>query len=318
MKMDYGNLLSRAWTIVWNNKFMFVLGFLAALGGGGGGGSNFNFQMDQNTLPPDIEQNIERLLAQYGWMLAGIGCLLVFLGFLFWLVRLSAQAALIDTALRLEAGKKVSLGAAFTAGVARLDRFVGIHLLLYGPFILLGFIGLIASMVTAGAAVYAAILSPETANVQALIGSMGIAFACIGLLACLLVPLWLVVTFIYPFAQRGAVLQNLGVTASIGHGWQIVKNNVGEVFILALLFVVLGFLVLAVAAVVLLPIAFLAAGSAIINAVASGAFGIGQAISLVMGGLCIGFIGAAVNSVLVAFRSTAVTLAYQEFVGRKM
>ena len=29
--MDYSALLRRSWELVWNNKFMFVLGFLAAL-----------------------------------------------------------------------------------------------------------------------------------------------------------------------------------------------------------------------------------------------------------------------------------------------
>jgi hypothetical protein len=36
--MDYESLLRRAWDIVWNNKYLIVLGALASLGSGGGGG----------------------------------------------------------------------------------------------------------------------------------------------------------------------------------------------------------------------------------------------------------------------------------------
>ena len=29
--MDYGEIITRAWNITWKNKFLWVLGFLAAL-----------------------------------------------------------------------------------------------------------------------------------------------------------------------------------------------------------------------------------------------------------------------------------------------
>ena len=44
--MEYGRIVNRSVNIVWNNKFLIVLGILAALGGGtsslngGGGGGN--------------------------------------------------------------------------------------------------------------------------------------------------------------------------------------------------------------------------------------------------------------------------------------
>ena len=41
--MDYGQLLSRAWNIIWEHKFLILLGVLVALGSAGGGGSNANF-----------------------------------------------------------------------------------------------------------------------------------------------------------------------------------------------------------------------------------------------------------------------------------
>src|SRR5450759_2478461 len=44
--MDFGATISRAFRIMWDNKVLWILGFLAALGGGGTGG---NFQGPQFT-----------------------------------------------------------------------------------------------------------------------------------------------------------------------------------------------------------------------------------------------------------------------------
>src|SRR5574341_1614533 len=39
--MDYGAILQRAWEIVWNNKFLILLGVLVAFSTGGGSSGNF-------------------------------------------------------------------------------------------------------------------------------------------------------------------------------------------------------------------------------------------------------------------------------------
>ncbi len=38
--MDYSKLFSRAWDIIWKNKFLILLGVLIALSGGGSNGGN--------------------------------------------------------------------------------------------------------------------------------------------------------------------------------------------------------------------------------------------------------------------------------------
>ena len=62
--MDYGNLLKRSWDIVWHNKFLFILGFLAALGSGGtngnrGGQGNFNYTYDSSDIPTEMLTQIQ-------------------------------------------------------------------------------------------------------------------------------------------------------------------------------------------------------------------------------------------------------------------
>jgi hypothetical protein len=317
--MDYGNLLSRAWRIVWNNKFLLVLGFLAALGSGGGnggGGPNVNFGGRDFDLPPGTADNIDRFVSQFGPLFAGLICLGVVLGIVLWLVRLVAQAGLISAASRIDAGEKVTLGEAFSAGTSKLGRMVGINVLMYGPFTLLGLIAAGFGIITAGTAVLNEMSVGGPRDIEGLLGGMSIIIFCVICLLCLLLPLLLVVTAIYPFAQRGAVLNDLGVIDSIRHGWNVLRANLGEIILLIVIFVVIGIAFGVVLAIIFIPLAFLALGPTIIGMVSSGNVGVVEVATAAFGFICLGLLAAALNSVVVAFRSTAVTLAYQQFVAK--
>jgi hypothetical protein len=311
--MDYGRLFSRAWEIVWNNKFMFLLGFLAALGVGGGG-ANTNFRVGSGNLPPEITTGFERFFERFGPLLIGLGCLAFIIGLIFWLIRLAAQAGLISAAARIEAGEKMTFSSAFSAGTRVLGRMIGINLLLYGPFIILIIIVAAIFATTIGAAVASSIAGGNTSDIEALTGGLSLLAICIGCLACLLVPLGLLISVIYPFAQRGAVLGNLGVIDSIRHGWQVVKANVGDIILLIIFFLVLGFIFGLVAAVVLLPFAFIAFGPAFFRLMGNDVIQAIDIIAILIGGILIGLVAAVINSIMVAFRSTTITLAYQEFI----
>ncbi|MCP4424163.1 MAG: hypothetical protein GY803_06705 [Chloroflexi bacterium] len=318
--MDYGSLLRRSWDIVWNNKFMFVLGFLAALGGGGsngGGGGRTNYDVGSGDFTGEGLEQFRTFWAQYGALMIGLICAAVIVSFILWLIRLTAQTGMIESVSRIEAGEKVTFGEAFSAGTAKLGRMVGVNVVMYGPFTLLGLITFGVGAATFGTAVAAGLSGASSSDIEALFGGMGIAGICAACLGCLLIPLLIVVTTVYPFAQRGAVLQDLGVIDSIRHGWQIVKNNVSDIILLIILFIVLSVVFGLVAMVVLLPFALVALGPGFFSLIVNeGSFGVTEIALLAGGGICVGLVGAAVNSILTAFRSTAVTLAYQEFVNK--
>ena len=315
--MDYGNLFRRSWDIVWQNKYLFILGFLAALGGGGRG-NNFNYSFPNSSssgspnIPADAFAEFRDFWAQYGGMVLGLLCFLFILGIVFWLVRLAAQGGLIESVNRIEAGEKMSFGKAFSAGVARIWSLVGLNLLLNLPFILVGliFAGISISILAAGSnsGMFAGNASP-------FLGLM----ACVGLLACVLIPLGIVIAIIQPFAQRGLMLKQLGVVESIRHGWQVVRENIGDVILLGVAFLMIGFLFGFLTFVVTVPLAFLAAGPFILDAIQGNeiAFGVTEVASLAFGGICLGLLAAAVNSALTTYRSATVTLAYQYFVEKQ-
>jgi hypothetical protein len=315
--MDFGNLLSRAWRIVWHNKFMLLLGFLAALGSGGGrGNSNFNFGRNDYHLGPGTADDIATFFGRFGPLILGLICFLFFVAIVLWLLRLTAQAALISSAARLDAGETVTFGDAFSAGVRKLGRMMGINILLYGPFTLLGLLMVAFFLSMVGTAVVNEIAGGSATDIQAVLGSLGVLGACFACLLCLLVPLLILVSAVYPFAQRGAVLQDMGVAASIGHGWSVLKANLADIILLALLFIVIGFVFGIIAFVVLIPFAILAFGPAIFGLIAQNSFQVLDALTIAAGVIVMGLVAAAVNSVMVAFRSTAFTLAYQQFLDK--
>jgi hypothetical protein len=175
-----------------------------------------------------------------------------------------------------------------------------------------------AGLATAWTAISSAAAGASQSDIEAIFGGIGVFWVCVGCLACLMVPLILFVSVIYPFAQRGAILRDLGVMDSIRHGWQVVKTNVSDIILLVVLFIVLGFLFGLAAFVVLLPFALVSLAPGLASLVISGgSFDFGNILLLAGGGICIGLVGAAINSIVVAFRSTAVTLAYQEFTSKK-
>lgn len=321
--MDYGDLLKRSWHIVWNNKFMFVLGFLAALGSGGGSGggnSGTNFSPsssggDEFNLPPEFAANIEQYWAEFAGVLIALVCFFVILGIVFWLVSLVGQTGLISSAARIDAGEEATLGEAFAEGTAKLGKMIGLNLVLYGPFILFGLIafGVIGALV--GPAVFAE-MAGTGGNIDSVAGAIGGFTVCFGIIGCLLVPVGILVNIIYPFAQRGLILQEHGVIDSIRHGWKVVREHVGEVVLLIILFLVIGIAFSIVAAIVLIPLALLIFLPTIFTMIDSGTFEVINILFLIGGGICLGLLGAAINSIMVAFRSTTVTLAYQEFINK--
>ncbi len=313
--MDYGNLFRRSWDIVWQNKYLFILGFLAALGSGSTGG-NFNFRApgpsgtSSTDFPLEAFDEFTQFWSEYGGLIIGLFCFFFILGVVFWLIRLAAQGGLIESVDRIEAGEKISFGQAFSAGVARIWSLVGLNLLLNLPFILFGL--LFAGI---GGSVFLAAMrsSGDFSGFETAFGGL---FACIGLSVCLLVPLGIVIAIVQPFAQRGLMLKQLGVMDSIRHGWQVVRDNIGDIILLIIAFVVIGFLFGLVTAVFTIPFAFLAMGPFIFDVMQGNeiTFGASQVATLAFGGICLGLVGAAVNSVLTAYRSATVTLAYQHFV----
>lgn len=309
--MDYGDLFTRAWRIVWNHKFMFLLAFLATLGATGSFGSN-NFSYSFDDVPTDFGVPAEEFFVLFWPFVLGLLCLGIFIALALWLLRLTTQAGMISAASRLDLGEKVTLGEAFGAGTSKLGRMLGINIVMYGPFALLVIIFIAVIVAIAATAITGSALGNVDEMAAALSG-LGIFLFCILALICIAIPLLVIISIIYPFAQRAAVLEDMGVIDSIRQGWTTVKKNLANVIILVLFFLVLSLVYGTVLFFILLPLSAIAFGPAVISVIMSGVFGLSDFILLSCGGLILALITAGLNSILIAFRSTTITLAYQNF-----
>jgi hypothetical protein len=317
--MDYGKLLRRAWEIVWGNKFMLVLGFLAALGSsGGGGGGNSNFRTGSNEFPgsPDFGGQMAAFWGQYAALILTAVCFFFLLGIALWLLGLTARGGLISAAARLDAGEKITFGQAFSAGWDRIGRLIGVSLLLFLPFIILAFVLAAVIAGAVGFSIFNMASVVEQGDPTAVFGSIGLVFVAVCGLLCLALPIGIVLSGISAFAQRGVMLQELGVMDSIRHGWQILKSNLAEIVVLVIIFIVIGLVVTAVAGIILLPLAFLSFGPLVFQAAQGDSVGAVQVAAGIAGGLVLLVLGSAINSIVTAYQSTVFTLAYQEFLNK--
>ncbi len=308
--MDYGRVLSHSWRIVWQNKYLWVLGFLVALGsggsgGGGGGSSNYSVgSEDFEGFPVEVTNFFAENLP---WIIL-VGLFLVVLAIVFWLVRLVAEAGLIESVDRLDQGEKMGLGASLRAGMPHLGRLVGLQLLLYAPVILAGIVGAVLGL--------GALISLAEAPRTGFFEAMGFLAICLVPLVCVMLLYNLVITFVVPFAARGIVLERLGVTAGIGHGWNVLQRHLGDILVLAVIFLVLSIIVGVVVAIFALLPGLAALAPAIIALAEEGTVGAGRIVLAAFGIIAMIIVASMVSAVLVAYRSTVFTVAYREFEGR--
>jgi hypothetical protein len=235
--MDYGKLLSRAWNIIWEHKFLILLGVLVALGSGGSGGAsaggNMNFGQGPGEGPrmPEFPQMPEAGIVATVLAIIVIG-VVILLGLALWAVSTIARGGLIAGASTADEGGSSSFGQAWSAGWRKGWRLLGIGILPAIPTFILVILGLIFGAAAGGFSY----LAGED--------MVGVPFAGLGVivaaLACILVPLALILGLLRTFANRACMLENLGVLESYRRGLQVLLDNFGPALILFLIQVAIG------------------------------------------------------------------------------
>ena len=318
--INFGQLFRRAWDICWQNRWLFVLGILAALGSGAGGNIGLNYSFGSADVGPEFDQQMEQflrtLIAAWPYLLAGAIALTLFT-LLLWLLRLAARAGLIAAAAELDgeppapAGTALGFGTALRRGSAFLTRLVGLDLLLYGPILLLILIPLAVLIAAVASAGIAAIEDPG-----ALGGIALIAVTCFCLLGCLALLWQLFLAFLYPLAQRSLVLDGRGVIDAIRHAWRILTSRAGDVLLLVLFLFVIGMVANAIIAVILIPLGLLLAVPTIFDLL-QGSLPSGRGLlTIAIGGLLIALLGQVLRGFFVTYQSVAYTLAYRSLTGK--
>lgn len=311
--MDYGELVTRAWNITWNNKFLWVLGFLAALTSAGSNGNSFQNSMNES----DFVNNPE-MAAQIGALVMLLMCVFMIIGLILWLLSVAARGGLIAGVNRIDDGEKITLGEAFSAGTSKIWRLIGVYLLAYLPLIIISIvIGVVAVMAIGGSVAMGSLVQNPDEAAAAIVGGMGLLGLCLCLLFCALIPVGFVLYFIAEFGTRAAVMEDMGIIESLKQGWQVFKDNLGPVILLWLIILVAGIIISLVLGIVLIPFSLAVFAPVLISAFSGDGAFTGLSMAWALGGsLCLGIIGALLMSVVQTWFSAIWTLAYKEFIGK--
>ena len=231
--MDYGEVLSRAWKIIWRYKVLWLFGILAGCGSSGissvPNSLNFTFEGNQ----PLYLQVPQLQLSGAQWAVLGVGLFFLFLGLIILAVflNITGYTGVIHGAHQAEtSGERMGLGDLFSDSLRYFWRLVGLTLLLIAVIILasLGF----ALFTLAGAVV-----------------TFGLILICLVPLACVLVPVVFILSIFIEQSTIAIIVDNLGVFAGIRRGWEITWRNLGAMIVMGLIlyigvYGIIGFIII--------------------------------------------------------------------------
>lgn len=241
--MDYGNLFSKAWDIIWKNKFLILLGVLVALSGSGGSGGNpSRYAFSGNDLD---WQNMPRFDYEYGppfqnldFPFIAVGGIVLLVAFLFliglvlWTLGTISRGGLISAVNEIELGNPTNFSEAFRAGWQKGWRLIGIGLVPAVPGFVLFLIGVATLVVFGGLEVLSrGDFSPAGLWV----------FLPVAVLACILVPVMLILSLLRVFANRACMLEDQNVISSYRRGFEVLGDNLGPAVLLFLLQIAISF-----------------------------------------------------------------------------
>ena len=306
--MDYGKVLGRAWQITWRWKILWVLGFLAALSGRTPSSSiNYTFSGDDVDLSRyGIHLTPDEFLASILGLVCAILCVVIIIAIILWVVSVIARGGLIAGVQQVEVEGNTSFSKAWRAGARKFWTLFGLGVLAALPIIGL----MIIAGIIIGVGITLGVNILDQSEIAGIMSIIWFAVVCGGFFCCGLVLLGIVLEQIRIYAERAAILEDLGWIDAFKRGWQVLKENLGPTIILWLIFLALAILVF----IVTLPIIFalMIPFFAII--------GIGDAdYSLVWlvccGGILMMIIFAVFNAIVMTFSSATWTLAYRELTG---
>jgi hypothetical protein len=250
MNFNFGEVLSRAWQIVWKNKVLWIFGIFAGCsrggGGSGGGGGGGGGTAPGNQPFPELERNMEQLgrwISENPWIIA------VFILFILLLVVISVflgtigRIGLIRGTYQAERGdQQLVFGELFSGSMPYFWRVFGLSLLIV----------LIAMVIFIPLALFGVITA-------------GIGFLCLLPLICLLIPAMWALSVVIEQANAAIVIENLGIGDGVRKGWEVVRSNPGPMVVLALIIFigsgVIGFLFALPIIAAVLPLVFGAASN---------------------------------------------------------
>jgi hypothetical protein len=249
--MNHSQILRRAWNILWSYRAIWFFGILLSLttASGANSGSRWNANSGSSrpgsaiTLPPEIArafENIQQTLTQFFngpfqqnliALIVGLTCFFLLLAVVFTIVHNVSQVALIRMVDQYEAtGEKAGVRQGFHLGWSRAAwRIFLIDLVVSLPVVAV-------FIVLFGCAAVPVLLSSainHQPGVPGIIATVGLVF----LLIFLAILVFAFLSLLLEPIRRVCALEGAGVFASIRAGWQMLRRNLWNVFLMWLILV---------------------------------------------------------------------------------
>ena len=230
--MQYWDIVTRSFVVVWRHKYLWLLAAFA----GEGGGASFNYSSPYQPVgkggnPSDftnIPQQVATWLSQNVGFVVVIAVLFLALVIGFFILAAVCEGALIRGSAEHDADRPFGLRMAWRTGVSTMGTIIRFRLLLIA--LALPIVIVVAALVFV---VVLAILSHSY--------GLAVALGLIGLLIFLAVFVYaLYLGFLDRLGTRAVVLEQVGARAALVRGHRLLRKRLGRVLLVWLLSIAVG------------------------------------------------------------------------------
>jgi hypothetical protein len=233
--MNFGEILTKAWKIIWKFKVLWIFGILSSCGqgggGGGGGGGNTGVQFSGRDpdIPPGLRHffyNLENFFDNIqGWQIAAmvIGFILFFLilGLILSAISTVGRIGLIQGTVNAEGGiERMTFGELFNSGKPFFWRVFGFNFL-------------------AGLAIFIIVLLLIVPIIAMTVFSIGL---CLIPIICILIPVGWLVSVVFEQVNIAIVVEDLNIIDGLKRGWDVFRENIGNMVVMGLILGIGGFI----------------------------------------------------------------------------
>lgn len=291
--MDFGEVLSKAWQIIWKHKVLWIFGILASCSGGSSASSNSGWRSSMEQNGWDYQPMINNIPEWQIALIVGIILLAVlFLVVLVIFLSTIGRVGMIRGTVQADRGAdRLAFGELFSGSLPYFWRVFGLNLIVGLAFALAVII----------------VVVPLAISIIGLV--------CLIPLICLLVPIGWFVSVLTEQANIAIVTENLSLMDGLKRGYEVLRANLGPIIVMWLILVLgvslVGGLIIGI------PIALIV-GPAVIGAFSGNETALGG--GLLVTGLClVAYLPVMIvaNGILQSFIRSAWTLTYLRLTGKR-
>lgn len=218
--MDFGEVLSRAWQVIWKHKVLWIFGILAGCSNANGSNASIR-NLIQERRPLPTQPFFDRFNTIPNWQIALIigAILLVILLLVILAIFLGTigRVGLIRGTLQADQeANHLIFGELFSGSLPYFWRVFGLNLII-------------------GLASFFLVLILIVPLTLFAVLTLGLALFCIIPLICLAVPFFWLVGLVIEQANIAIVVEDVGILDGLRLGWNVFRDNFGAVFVMGLI-----------------------------------------------------------------------------------